>query len=73
MNFNPSNSILVTLKKGLTQKLKTSREAVAQMLLTTPFKPQPSNYVYISIHVCGIKPWMPFQKVGFIEIYSKRF
>ena len=35
LNFIPSNSIWVTLIKGLTQKPKTSREAVDQMLLTT--------------------------------------
>ena len=60
-----SNSILVTLKKGLSQKSKSSWEAVDQMLLTTPFKPQPSNYVYISIHVCGLDKL----EIGFLFLF----
>ena len=37
------------------------------MLLTTPFKPKPSNYVYISIHVCGsssVRPNQTLQTFG---------
>ena len=59
------HSILVTLIKGISRKSKSSWEAVDQMLLTTPFKLQPSDYVYISVHVCDVDLW-DSSKIGLL-------